>query len=172
MLLWEGNMLANLLKRFWQGVNGFNRRLYAIGSLFIVFLAVVTLIDVTGRYFLNMPLKGSLEISELLMASVIFLCLPYSFSLKAHINVDILLEKVSPRKKIFLEALTSILTLFFLFLIVWQGARIALTKRLNYTDVLHIPTFPFGLMVPIGYTLASLFIIGYAIATFSSLRKK
>ncbi len=106
------------------------------------------------------------------MASIIFLCLPYSFSAKAHINVDILLGKMSARKRTFLESLSSILTFLFLILIVWQGARIALTKRLNYTDVLHIPTFPFGLLVPIGYSLAAIFVIGYAIATFHSLKKK
>ena len=53
---------------FWEGLAGIWRGLLAC---MIVFLAVLTLVDVLGRYVFNAPVPGALEITEIVLALMI-----------------------------------------------------------------------------------------------------
>ena len=52
------------------------RILEAIGGAMILAMMVVTAIDVAGRYFLNRPIGGAFEVTEILMGLVIFAGMP------------------------------------------------------------------------------------------------
>jgi TRAP-type C4-dicarboxylate transport system permease small subunit len=148
----------------WDKVVRFNSFVFLIGSILILFLGMLTLIDVFGRYLLNKPLKGSLEISELIMASVLFLCLAYSFFLKSHIKVDVIVSKFSPRMQGYWEAWANMISLLFLCLVVWQGAKRAIEQLGNYTEILKIPISPIAFLVPIGCLFSCLYLVGHILS--------
>ena len=58
----------------------------------ILFMMLVTSIDVAGRYFLNRPLPGAFEFTEIMMGLVIFAGMPLASARREHITVN-LLEK-------------------------------------------------------------------------------
>jgi TRAP-type C4-dicarboxylate transport system permease small subunit len=141
-----------------------NRYIFLVGAAFMLLLGAFTIRDVAGRYLFGRPLQGNLELSSLAMSVIIFLCFGYSFTLDAHIRVDLLTHWLSPRIKVSLEFIVFLLLLSFLVIMAWQGARIAFEQRGNYTDVLQIPTFPFSLLVPFGTGLACLSLIGQTVS--------
>ncbi len=66
-----------------------------MGGVFVLILWVTT--DVAGRYLFNKPIVGSLEITELLMAVMVFSGLAYTGVLRAHIRIDTLVGRFPER---------------------------------------------------------------------------
>jgi len=61
--------------------------------LFVIML--ITVVDVIGRYLLNAPLPGGFEITQLLMAALIYAGLPSVSRQESHVTIDIL-DGVTP----------------------------------------------------------------------------
>ncbi|GGB34016.1 C4-dicarboxylate ABC transporter permease [Roseibium aquae] len=61
----------------------------AAGALLFAMM-VLTFIDVWGRYIFNSPLAGAFEITELMMATLIFAGLPLVTVQREHVSVDLL----------------------------------------------------------------------------------
>ena len=61
---------------------------FAASTLFV--LMSVTCVDVIGRYLFDSPLMGSVEITELLLACLIFSAMPLITWRKEHIVVDLI----------------------------------------------------------------------------------
>jgi TRAP-type C4-dicarboxylate transport system permease small subunit len=150
-----------ILLKIWKKIEASNRVIFMIGGLFVMFLALITIIDVVARYFFNNPIRGSIELSELTMATVIFLCFGYSFTERAHISLEIVTMRLSSKLQLLLERITRLLTVIFLVLMMWQGAMRAISQRSSYTYLWHIPKFPFALLVSFGCALGLLSLIGH-----------
>jgi TRAP-type transport system small permease protein len=58
-------------------------------------MMTLTCVDVVGRYFLNRPVYGGLEITEALLAVLIFSALPLVTLRNDHVTVD-LLDAITP----------------------------------------------------------------------------
>jgi TRAP-type C4-dicarboxylate transport system permease small subunit len=65
------------------------RILEAIGGAMILAMMTVTALDVAGRYFLNRPIGGAFEITEVLMGLVIFAGMPLATARREHIAIDL-----------------------------------------------------------------------------------
>ena len=155
----------------WKNFERFNAFLYTIGSLLILVLGLITIRDVGGRYLFNKALYGGLELSELGLATIIFLCFGYSFTLKSHINIDIVTSRLPPKAQSVLEKITTSLLLLFLIVLIKESLRIAFAQRGNYTDSLQIPTFYFALLVPLGSALAAISIFFQLLADILPIPK-
>src|SRR4029077_1450758 len=66
-----------------------------IAAVLLFGLMVLTCVDVVGRYFLNRPVYGAFEITEMLLAALIFLGLPLVTLRNEHVNVDVL-DPITP----------------------------------------------------------------------------
>ena len=62
---------------------------------FLVLMMLVTVVDVAGRYFLNAPLPGAFEVTQFLMAAIVYAGLPNVSQRESHITID-LLDGVTP----------------------------------------------------------------------------
>lgn len=68
-----------------------------VTALLLLILALMTLIDVVGRNWLNAPLPGSTEITEYVLVGVTFLLYPYVAYQQKHITVDVFDAFTGPR---------------------------------------------------------------------------
>ncbi|WP_170317696.1 TRAP transporter small permease [Paroceanicella profunda] len=59
-------------------------------ALVVLFLAVLTCVDVTGRYFFNHPVSGASELTEFGMGLLIFGGLPLVTARREHVSIDLL----------------------------------------------------------------------------------
>lgn len=73
------------------------RLLAIVAGIMILFMMVVTTIDVIGRDVFNVPLFGAFEMTEILMGLVIFAGMPLTTAAREHITVNLLENVVSSR---------------------------------------------------------------------------
>lgn len=108
--------------------------------------------DVLGRYLFNNPIKGALEVSQLMMAGVALLCWGYTQAIKGHINIEILLVRYPARVQSLINFISLILTIIVFGLITWQSTLIAVEtlKQNRMLENIPLPLFPFKFMVPVG----------------------
>ena len=66
-----------------------------LAAALMLALMLITCVDVIGRYFLNKPLWGGFELTEMLLAALIFAGLPLVTLRGEHVVVD-LLDPVTP----------------------------------------------------------------------------
>lgn len=80
-------MAASLFSRLNRWISTFFT--YVTATLLFVLMAV-TCVDVTGRYFFNHPLFGGLELTEILLAGMVFFALPLVCAREENIVIDLM----------------------------------------------------------------------------------
>ncbi len=73
-----------------------------IAAVVLFVLMVLTCADVIGRYFFSSPVFGAFEITEMLLASLIFLGLPLVTLRNEHVTVDVL-DPITPDRMFRME---------------------------------------------------------------------
>lgn len=120
---------------------------------------LVTVADVVLRTFFNIPIRGTLEIVELLLAGTFFVALPAAFLRDDHIVVDII-DRALPGRTDWLRRLSLLIGLVMLGVMAWQGWKAA-QDTLVFNDVtsdLELPRIWYWIPVLIG-------LIGSGVAT-------
>jgi TRAP-type C4-dicarboxylate transport system permease small subunit len=119
-----------------------------VGMSFIIPLMLLTTFDVIGRKFFK-PIPGSFELSEYILATFILLGAAYTQQVKGHVGVDFITSRLSSRIRIICEITTTILGLFVIAIVIWQGWLEGIRER-TVSDMLRIPQYPFRLLVAVG----------------------
>ena len=96
-------------------------------------MMLVTVVDVLLRAVASKPIRGTLEIVELLLACTFFLALPASFLRDEHIVVDIV-DAWLPRRVALLRRIAGVFGVVLMALMAWQG-WIAARDTLAFNDV-------------------------------------
>jgi len=126
----------------------------ACGVLVFCYMFLV-IANVTGRYSFNSPVYGTMEIGQLVLASVIFFSLSYAQMKRSHIRVRAVLERLPPNWQEIFEI--SILAVGFLVMILlaWRALPFAL-ESYNLKEVhvaIDVPIWPTKFIFFIGWTL-------------------
>ena len=116
---------------------------------FIIPLMLLTTGDIIGRKFFSKTIPGTFEISEYILAIFILLGAAYTQQVKGHVGVDFLTSRLSPRARIACEIITTLLSMFIIGIVVWQGWAEGIMER-AVSDQLRIPQYPFRLLVAVG----------------------
>ncbi len=120
-----------------------------VGMSFIIPLMLLTTGDIIGRKFFSKTIPGTFEISEYILAIFILLGAAYTQQVKGHVGVDFLTSRLSPRARIACEILTTLLSMFIIAIVVWQGWAEGIIER-AVSDQLRIPQYPFRVLVAVG----------------------
>ena len=138
-----------------------NRFLTHVGSIALAGLMLLTVADVCGRYFLNRPVPGTFELTELFMVFIVFLALGLAQHHNEHISLDLAYNYFSPRLKKYTNILINIVNLTVMAAVTWQlyeySAR--MSEGDYTTAVLQLPIRPFVVVALAGtaaYMLAIL----------------
>jgi TRAP-type C4-dicarboxylate transport system permease small subunit len=128
---------------------------YASACVVLVIMVFVST-DVVGRYFFNHPIPGTFEFSEVLLALIIFLALPYVQYLKANIAIRILSDRYPPRASKIFNIFCLLLGTVTFGLIAIQGMALFISSwqvREISEGTIPFPIYPFKIFVPIGFGL-------------------
>jgi TRAP-type C4-dicarboxylate transport system permease small subunit len=124
-------------------------------ALFLMMLLVA--VDVTGRYVFSKPIKGALEIDELMMVIVAFLAFAYCTYRKGHIMVELVLYRLSRRTQAIMNGFTSLISAFIVGLAAWQMGIYGYNELFSLTGqvtlLLSIPIAPFFLISAFAFAL-------------------
>ena len=121
-------------------------------SFAIFAIAGVVLVAVVART-IDHPFNWTFEIAYYLFGSCFLLAGSYALLQKQHVNIDILLRHLSPRKAAILNLCTW--PVFFLFTgaILWGGIQMATRSvgiQEKFGTIWAPPLYPLKIMVPLG----------------------
>src|SRR4030042_3383585 len=108
--------------------------------------------DVIGRYLLNKPISGTFEITEILLAGIVFFGFAYTQRVKGHVAINLVYSRFPNKLKVIVGLLNSIVLICIFVLILWQGIVTAISQWQQHREIsnLGLPHFPFQLFVPVG----------------------
>lgn len=150
--------LENAARALDRVVVPLSRLMDRIGRGILALMVLLITLDVVLRYFLNRPIKGSYELIEFMMATLVFLGLAYTQTKKGHISITLLTVKLTQAQQAVIHTATYFLCLFTFITITWRSIVAAEALRIQgvTSDILLIPNFPFLWVVVFGSALLSL----------------
>ena len=151
-------------------VNMATRMLGVIGAVLLFSMMMLTFVDVWGRYIFNSPIPGGFEITELMMATLIFAGLPLVTLHDEHISVD-LIDQFFPKFWLhWRDAVVGVLCAVMVAVLshrMWIKAR----EQLEYGDqtaALNIPVAPLTFFMAATTALTCVLLILLTWAKFSN----
>ena len=119
-------------------------------ALVLFALMAMTCIDVVGRYFLNSPLDGATELTQLMMGLIVFAILPTVCYREEHVSVD-LLDLWMPNSWINVrQAILNLLMAVMMLFVAWR-VLISANFMVDYGDATEFLAIPYA---PITYFIA------------------
>jgi TRAP-type C4-dicarboxylate transport system permease small subunit len=138
---------------------GFAAKVFGwLAAAFLAAMMLITVADVVLRAVFNRPIRGTLEIVELLLACTFFLALPAAFLRDENLVVDIV-DGFAPRRVPLLKRIAEVVAVAVLAVMGWQSwisARDAVVFG-DVTSDLSLPRILYWIPVLTG-------IIGAAVA--------
>lgn len=130
-----------------------------LAEIGLVALLLIVLHEVVVRYVFDSPTLHSVELSEYLLVMVVFLSIGWVLKSDRHVAVSFAADLLPKKARLGLNILTSLLTMTFLGILVWKGARTAFTAftgGYHSSSLLNFPMWiPYSL-IPLGALVLSL----------------
>jgi TRAP-type C4-dicarboxylate transport system permease small subunit len=130
-----------------NGINVFCFRLGSyleiIAGVALVLAMLLTTADIILRAF-GLPIRGAYELVSFSGGLVIMLSIPITSKEKGHVIVDLLIDRVSRRKKLFLHVVTRLMAAAGFFFIGWSLIRMGSEVRSagQVSSILRLPYYP------------------------------
>ena len=126
-----------------------------VAGIVLVALMMLTAADVFLRYVFVRPIVGSAEASESMMVVTGFLALALCALEGRHIKVDLLVSRFPPRAQLAVNAFNYLIVAGLSVLAAFETYNQAfIVRRLGVaSNLLHIPQYPFYLVISVSYLL-------------------
>lgn len=109
------------LSAFYQILQKVNTFCAFVAGMVLLFITLSIFVDVALRYFFTRPSIWVTEMSTYLFLYLIFLGTAYALQQGTHIRVTFLLDLLNPRVKRVVSFLTSLFSMVFIAVLLWQG---------------------------------------------------
>ena len=125
--------------------------IHIISAFWVLFIAVIIFIDVTGRLFFNAPLLGSIEIIKNSVVAITFMQLPLAIYTETMLKTTILYGQSGKSLQKFMRTLSSALGFLFFLAIVYSSwgpfVEAASIGEYEGEGALRVPTYPVRLLI-------------------------
>ncbi|MFC1815399.1 TRAP transporter small permease [Thermodesulfobacteriota bacterium] len=128
------------------------RVLIRAGLASLLAMMFLTAVDVCGRYLLNKPIRGALELTEFLLVITVAAGLAYTQVSKRHVSVDLVVSRLPGAIQKMMQAISHTICLVMYALISWQGIKGGQNQwRHGITSgAFEIPLWPFYFFLAFG----------------------
>ncbi len=128
----------------------------------------LTCVDVVARYAFNSPVKGAYELTQLLLASLIFLALPLTTAAGEHVEVELMDGLKSRLLKQVGAVVAGVATVAVFALVAVELSELAdkLMSRERVTDSLAIPLYLIGRLGAVSFALSAVAALFWSIKRF------
>jgi len=131
------------MQGFLRATKGFSNTLNVMGGFLLTLMMLLTVVDVILRY-IGRPLTGTFELMSFAGALVTGFALAQTSLDDAHVNVDMLLQAVSDRKRKIIIVFNRLLGIGIFVLLTWslfvKGNDLYTTGEVSLT--LQVPYYP------------------------------
>ena len=134
---------------------------------------VLVTVDVLMRRLLDMPIRGSFEVSTSLLVVMVFCAVAWVMVVRGHVEVDVFTRKYPEKFQRPLSAIALFLSLIIVVLICWGSILLGLEQyRVGEASVLlKIPVAPFVFVVAFGSALLALVTLIQFIRVFARVKE-
>lgn len=126
----------------------------AVSAAVLFLMMLVTTVDVIGRYLFNKPLAGGFEMTEMMLAALIYCGLPLVSKRREHIVIDTFDGFMSRAVKRFFDVFADVVCFLTLsgigYLIFRRAARVA-----EYGDTTNVLKLP---LAPVAYLMGTMIV--------------
>ena len=131
-----------------------------LAATVLMLLMIVTFIDVTGRYLFLAPLPGAFEMTEIMMAMLIFAGLPLVSRANQHVTVNLIIGLLSPKIRHFQRLITQIIMALVFGVMAWRMwiKAVEMLVQGDETAYLLIPIAPVAFFMTILLGVSSLIV--------------
>ena len=167
-------MLGRAGRYIQKGIFAASNAITVLSLVSLAVLALITVVDVCGRRFLNSPLIGTVDIARFCLSVSVFAALAYCETQRAHIKVDILTSRLRRGAQHTIRIIIELLSIAILCVLSWQLFiyAIKLKNTGQVTSTLEIWVYPFAFIAAIGTALFTLVFIVKLINTLHEVRNK
>lgn len=134
------------------------RAVETVMAIVLMSMVVLTFADVIGRRLFGAPIYGAHDITEHLMALVIFCGLPLVTAAGAHLTIDLFDRLIGQAWMVWWRALTAVLVIGLLCLLAWLFVRHGLNaaRIFEVSQALRVPREPLYLFIAASFALSAL----------------
>lgn len=162
------------VKRFFISFNEnfdrLNNVLHFISGVIVLLVSAMVIYEVIMRYIVNRPTSWVSEVSESLLVYIGFLSAAWVLREGGHIKVDILLLLLTEKKKLFLELMQDLFSIFFLVIFLWVSWgtfwESLITQEKTAGGIFSYPLWTVFIMIPFGGLLLLIEVIRMGIRHF------
>ena len=127
----------------------------SVSAVVLFLMMMVTAVDVIGRYLFNTPLAGGFELTEMMLAALIYCGLPLVSKRREHIVIDTFDTFMSSNVKRVLDIAADVVCFLTLsgigYLIFRRAVRVA-----DYGDTTNVLKLP---LAPVAYAMGTMIVI-------------
>jgi len=154
-------ILTNITRAMEKGFLPLARLLDRVTWVVLFVMMTMTMVDVLLRKFTNMTIIGAGEITEMMMAVVVFCSLAQCQVDEGHIKIDLIMRKADPRVRAMVDVVTQFLCFGLFCLVTWGTFKHGL-EIMEWEEVsidLAIPIYPFVFIAVIGSAMLALILL-------------
>lgn len=144
------------MKRFVAIIDSISDWSGKIFSFLVAASIIVVVVEVVLRYVFNAPTIYSLELTIFMCGITYVMAGAYVHLADAHVRIDLLYARWSPRTKAIVDLIASPLFFLAIGMMVWLGAEwtyAGIVKGATSGSIWNPPIWPIRIFIPIGATL-------------------
>jgi TRAP-type mannitol/chloroaromatic compound transport system permease small subunit len=152
----SARQMPKAIKAYVRYVDAVNRVLGNLVMYLTLVMMGVLLFSSITRYVFNVPFVWIIEMAQFLMAAYYILGGGYSMQLDAHVRMDVLYERWSPKTRAFMDSITAFFLVFYLIIMVRGGiSSSAYSLKYNQTNysAWAPPMAPIKIIMTVGIAL-------------------
>ncbi len=141
------------MRRILAAIDAINDRIGKAVSFLVIAIVGVMVYEVIARYVFDAPTKWAYETVTFILGAYAILGGAYALRHGAHVNMDILHSRLSPRRRAILDVITSVFFFLFCVVLLWKGSEWA-ARSIRLSE--HTwspwgpPVYPVKILIPIG----------------------
>ncbi len=158
---------------FEKVTHSFSNILVHISMGMLLIMMLLGFADVFGRYLLNRPIIGTLEVFEILLPGIVLFSLAHAQRAKAHIAVDVFTSRFPLRVRTIVGFLINLWAIIFFAVVIWRSTLIAILHLDTGRTIsnISVPIYAVDLFIPVG-ALAICLVLVAELLTFFARKTK
>jgi TRAP-type mannitol/chloroaromatic compound transport system permease small subunit len=133
--------------------NEVNKWIGKIISFSLIIITSITMYEVVARYFFKSPTIWVWDLNIQIFAFLVLLTGGYTMAENGHISIDVLVNKLSPKKRAIVDIFNSLFIFLFIGVVLWYGAEMAIEswqRREVMPTIWEPPMYTIRIYIPIG----------------------
>ncbi len=151
--------MGEKLRIVFKSIDTFSEKAGGVASLLPIVLMLIVVAKVITRYVFNIPFIWAFPISRQVFGVFILFAGVYAMRKGAHLRIEVLYDRFSPRMKFYARLVGLVAFLIFMVVLIWQAGLMASDSIINTELSQGTPKIPLYIIKAFVPVVAVLFLL-------------